>query len=86
MRGELGPDGTFVAWDEAMWERKRQELAAMPAPYADFPFPGYLAKDRLHWLRQEYENAPEADKPRIKKQLYEKAHSIGDKAEAVFWK
>ena len=41
--------------------KKRQELAASPAPYSDFPFPGHLAVDRLYWLRQEFENANDAE-------------------------
>ena len=32
-------------------------------PYADFPFSGYVATDRLHWLRQDYESASDANKP-----------------------
>src|SRR5882724_11249285 len=52
--GQLGEDGQFTWWDEPTWERKRQELASLPAPWPDFPFPGYVAVDRLHWLRQQY--------------------------------
>jgi hypothetical protein len=44
VRGELGPGGELTAWDEATWEQKRQELAARPAPFADFPFPGRVAR------------------------------------------
>src|SRR5262249_39823460 len=28
LRGELGPDGAFVKWNEPTWEKKRQELAS----------------------------------------------------------
>jgi WD40 repeat protein len=44
--GEIGPDGQFLEWDEPTWERKRQELAAQPVPWPDFPFPGYVATVR----------------------------------------
>ena len=79
-------EGRFVKWDEPTWEKKRQELAAKPAPYADFPFPGHVATDRLHWLRQEYESARVADKPGLAKQLLDRAEAVGDKAEAVRWR
>ena len=74
-----------MKWDEPTWEKKRQDLAAMPALYPDFPFPGYLAVDRLYWLRQEFENASNADKPRLAKQLLEGANLAGDKVEAIRW-
>ena len=74
-----------MKWDEPTWEKKRQELAASPAPYPDFPFPGHLAVDRLYWLRQEFENANDADKPRLANQLLDRANVAGDKAEAVRW-
>lgn len=64
VRGELGQEGEFVKWDEASWEKKRQELAAAKPPYPDFPFPGYVATDKLHWLRAEYVAADEKDKLR----------------------
>ncbi len=83
VRGEIGPDGSFVKWDEPAWERKRQELTARPAPRTDFPFPGYVATDRLHWLRKEYENASDADKPRLARELLARAEAAGDKAEAA---
>jgi tetratricopeptide (TPR) repeat protein len=51
LRGELGPDGGFVGWDEPAWEGKRQELAARARPTSDFPFPGRITDDRLHWVR-----------------------------------
>ncbi len=86
VRGELDGEGRFIKWDEATWEKKRQELAAKPAPYPDFPFPGHVAADRLHWLRQEYLAAREADKPRLAKQLLARAEAAGDRAEAVRWR
>jgi hypothetical protein len=86
VRGELDAVGQFVKWDEATWEKKRQELAAKPAPLPDFPFPGYVAVDKLHWLRQEYENASDAEKPRLAKQLLDRAEIIGDKTEAGRWR
>ena len=86
VRGELGSDGEFVKWDEPTWERKRQELAAKPAPYPDFPFPGHVATDKLHWLRQEYDSASDTNKPTLAKQLLDRAEAAGDKAEAVHWR
>jgi hypothetical protein len=86
VRGYLDDQGAFVKWDVATWEEKRQELAAKPAPLSDFPFPGYVARDQLHWLRQEYLNASDAEKPRLAKRLLDRAETIGDKAEAVQWR
>jgi hypothetical protein len=86
VRGELGAEGEFVKWDEPTWEKKRQALAAVPAPHPDLPFPGYVATDKLHWLRQEYENASDADKPGLAKQLLDRAEAVGDKDEAVHWR
>jgi eukaryotic-like serine/threonine-protein kinase len=86
VRGELGPEGEFVKWNEPTWEKKREELAAKPAPYPDFPFPGRVATDRLHWLRQEYESASDANKPGLAKQLLDRAEATGDKAEVVHWR
>jgi hypothetical protein len=87
LRGELGPDGSFVPWNEATWERKRQELAARPAPDPDFPFPGHVATDRLHWLRREFEEATDdADKLRLARDLLRRAEAAGDRTEAVRWR
>jgi hypothetical protein len=86
VRGEIGADGQFVKWDQLTWEKKRQELAAKPTPYPDFPFPGHVATDKLHWLRQEYESASEANKPGLAKQLLDRAEAAGDKAEAAHWR
>ena len=85
VRGELGRDGEFVKWDEQTWERKRQELAAMPTPWPAFPFPGYVATDRLHWLRQEYENASDAEKPALAQKLLGRAEAANDNTEAIRW-
>jgi len=86
VRGELDRDGNFVEWDEATWEEKRQDLATRPAPVPDFPFPGHVAGDRLHWLRQEYEKASDFNKPRLAKQLLDRAEAAGDTSEAVRWR
>jgi serine/threonine protein kinase/WD40 repeat protein len=86
VRGELSDEGRFVAWDEPTWEQKRQELAAAPAPNSALPFPGYVAADKLHWLRQEYQGASDADKPRLAAQLLDRAEAAGDKVEAVRWR
>lgn len=84
--GELAADGTFKKWDEPTWERKRQELAAKQPPVSGLPFPGYLAKDKLHWLRKEFESADDAKKSQIAKQLLDRAEAVGDKVEAVRWR
>jgi hypothetical protein len=47
--GELGPDGGFQSWDQPTWAAKQRELAAMKPPYADFPFPGWVAQDPHQW-------------------------------------
>jgi WD40 repeat protein len=87
VRGHLDDQGTFVKWDEPTWEKKRQELAAKPAPYADFPFPGYLAMDKLHWLRAEFDEAvTDADKLRIVRKLLRRCEAAGDRVEAVRWR
>jgi len=85
VRGVLGEDGQFVKWDEPTWEQKRQQLAAAPAPRPDLPFPGYVATDKLHWLRHEFENASDDDKPLLARQLFDRAESAGDNAEATRW-
>jgi tetratricopeptide (TPR) repeat protein len=84
-RGQLDEAGTFVKWDELTWEQKRRELASKPVSYSNFPFPGHLAGDRLYWLRREFENANDADKPRFAKQLLDRANAAGDKIEAARW-
>jgi hypothetical protein len=86
VRGELDEEGVFKKWNEETWEKKRQELASEPAPYADFPFPGYVAQDRLHWLRKEYEAASEAEQPRLARQLLDRAEKAGDASEATRWR
>ena len=87
LRGELGPQGEFVKWDEPAWEKKRQELAALPAPKTDFPFPGRVATDRLHWLRSEFTAAvADADKLRLATELLRRAEATGDHAEALRWR
>ncbi len=86
VRGQLDEEGALFKWDESTWEKKRQELAAKPVPHPDFPFPGHVAEDRLHWLRQEYLSASDADKPVLAKKLLARAEAAGDKAEAVRWR
>jgi hypothetical protein len=75
VRGEAGENGPFPKWDKATWERQRQELAAWPAPPPDFPFPGHVAQDKLHWLRQECAEAPDAGKQGLFKQLLDGGRS-----------
>jgi tetratricopeptide (TPR) repeat protein len=54
-------------------------------PYPAFPFPGPVAADPLHWLRQEFNGANDAEKPRLAKQLMERASTAGAKTEANRW-
>jgi hypothetical protein len=82
----LDEQDNFVPWDEPTWEAHRQQLAAATPPYPNIPFPGYLATDRLHWLRQEYEQANEAEKPTLARWLLERAEALGDLAEADRWR
>jgi hypothetical protein len=87
VRGELGPDGSFIAWDEPTWERHRKELAARPAPRADVPFPGYLATDTLHWLRQEFESKEsDTDRLPLAEELLRRAEGLNDGTEATIWR
>ena len=88
-RGELGPDGEFVPWTELEWEKKQQELASHPAPYSDFPFPGYLATDKLHWLRAEFGAALWSNSERselqtraLAEKLLRRAEEVGNTVEA----
>ncbi|MBS0260594.1 MAG: protein kinase [Planctomycetes bacterium] len=85
VRGELGDTGEFVKWNAEAWEQKHQELAGLPVPDPDFPFPGYLAADKLHWLRAEYAAATESDKPELASRLLNRAREIGDQAETAHW-
>jgi eukaryotic-like serine/threonine-protein kinase len=86
VRGELGAEGEFVKWNKETWEKKRQELAAAKPPYPDFPFPGYVATDKLHWLRAEYQAAPDKDKLRLVGELLRRAEELGDKNEIIRWR
>lgn len=85
LRGEIGPDGTFVAWDEPTWEGKRQALSSRSRP--DLPLPGHLAGDRLYWLREEIASVQHApDRLRLAAELLRRAEAIGDRAEAARWR
>ena len=87
VRGELDAEGRFSQWDQDTWEQKRQELAAQPAPFSDFPFPGYVATDKLHWLRAEFGEAEtDADKLRLAQELLRQCESAGDRVEAIRWR
>jgi WD40 repeat protein len=86
VRGELDANGEFVKWDEPTWEKKRQELAAAKPPYPDFPFPGYVATDKFHWLRAEFKEASEVERQPMATELLRPAEASGDKNEAVRWR
>jgi hypothetical protein len=84
VRGYLNEEGAFVNWSEEAWENKRQEVATVKPPIADFPFPGYVASDKFHWLRAELNEAKmDAEKLWLAEQLLDKAEAAGDKAEVV---
>lgn len=61
-------------------------LSARPAPHPDFPFPGHVATDRLHWLRREWAEAADALKPQVAADLLRRAEQLGDPAEAARWR
>ena len=90
VRGEIGGDGEFAKWDEETWERKRQQLDEQPMPWPDFPFPGSVATDRLHWLRQELKNAAErADREKsehLLKRIIDRTEAAGDSSAAARWR
>ncbi len=85
--GELSTDGQFVKWSEQTWEQKRQKLAAAVAPVQGLPFPGYVATDKLHWLRSEFDDAKtDREKLRIARELLRRAELAGDRSESMRWK
>jgi hypothetical protein len=87
VRGEIAPDGTFVEWTEPQWEAKRQELAAMKVPDSKFPFPGYLAQNRFHWLQVKLAEADSnEEKLVLMQELMQRAEAVGDKAESDRWR
>lgn len=87
VRGELSPEGEFVKWNEETWEQKRQKLAELPASQQNFPFPGYVATDKLHWIRAEYYSTEtDADKLRLASELLRRAEENGDQNEATRWR
>ena len=78
-----------MPWTELEWEKKQQELASHPAPYSDFPFPGYLATDKLHWLRAEFGAALWSNSERselqtraLAEKLLRRAEEVGNTVEA----
>lgn len=60
--------------------------AAAKPPHPDFPFPGYVATDSLHWLRAEYEAATvDEAKLQLASKALRRSEASGDKNEAVRW-
>ncbi len=86
VRGELGPAGRFIPWNEETWQKKQRELAAFTPPHPEFPFPGYLATDKLHWLRAEFEAAPEDKKRPLAQALLHRTEQSGNEGEAKRWR
>jgi hypothetical protein len=87
VRGEIGPDGDFAPWDEATWERNRQELAAHPTVSPNFPFPGHVSADRLHWLRGKFhETEGTAARLLLAEELVRRSEFMGDRTEAALWR
>lgn len=86
VRGELGASGEFIPWNEEAWQKKQQELGTFPPPHPEFPFPGYLATDKLHWLRAEFHSVPEGKKHPLAKELLRRAESMGNISEARRWR
>ena len=87
VRGELGAAGEFVAWNEESWDKKQQELATFPPPHPEFPFPGFLATDKLHWLRAEFQAASDnsEQKRALAEKLLRRAEEVGNTVEANRW-
>jgi serine/threonine protein kinase len=85
VRGELGPDGGFVPWDEPTWERHRQELATRTQD-PRIPFPGHVAGDRSYWLRAEFVATQGPQAAELARALLRRAEQAGDDAEAVRWR
>jgi len=87
VRGELSSDGQFVKWNEQTWDQKRQKLAVATAPIQGLPFPGYVATDKLHWLRLQFDEAKtDQDKLRIARDLLQRSELAGDRIESARWK
>ena len=85
-RGELGPDGRWVKWDEPAWDRRRLELAARPAPHPDFPFPGHIVTDPLYWLREDWASFGYEDDGELAGKLLRRAEALGDQAGMTHWR
>jgi len=101
VRGEFEANGQFKKWDEATWQQKRQELAAVPPPIPNFPFPGQVCNDINYWLRTEFGEAVNRANPfiagvqqklaakeqqlRLATELLRRAEESGEKTEAVRW-
>ncbi len=92
VRGELGPEEEFVRWDEPKWDVKRLELAAIPPPDPNFPFPGAVTTDKLYWL-QARKAAEPFSVPSFEDELLDRANDLlrraearGDQAEANRWR
>jgi hypothetical protein len=88
VRGELGANGNFSEWDEATWNRKRRELAARPKPVPDFPFPGQVVTNELHWLAEKYESSDASREIQLPllDELVRRAEQLGDAAGAEHWR
>jgi hypothetical protein len=83
--GDLRPDGQFVRWDEATWDANHHRLAAIP-PTGEFPFPGHLASDSLHWLKGEYHRTERGREHIVAEKIVRRAEQIGDRATADDWR
>jgi hypothetical protein len=51
-RGEIGPTGDFLAWDETIWQANREQLLANVSDW-ELTTLGPAIKDFLFWLRGE---------------------------------
>ena len=86
-RGQISDSGSFAPWDEPTWSKKQKQLAAIPAPYADFPFPGAIATDPLYWLREQWQaTTEEAKKHELGRELLRRSEAIGNTGEAARWR
>ena len=55
MRGKLDETGRFSPFDEATWEKSRQELANLLDANPNAQVLRSAVTDRLYWLRKEIE-------------------------------
>jgi hypothetical protein len=84
--GELGSDGRFEAWDEPTWAAKQKQLAAMPPPYADFPFPGWAATEPNLWYRIQANRSTGKEREKLIDEWRRRSGRVRPKPEPDTWR